>query len=311
MRSITLRATPIVATLMVLALVSAQSANAATTNEFMVKTTASTGSIVTQAAVATTKPGPGNTGVPAGTALTVYNGDLVITKPGTVITALDIRGYVSVQADNVTIRKSIIRGGAAATTNRALVAAWWQHKNFVIEDSTLVAANRSLRIDGLSGSGITAQRLNIYGVVDGVKVIGNNVSVSGSWIHDTIYSTSDPNQSDGKTHDDSFQVEGGSNITISGNSAEDAHNSAVMVTQNRSATSNLHISGNWFKDGACTVNVTQTNRGPITGSSITSNRFGAGHYGYTCAVRVPKTSPFTISGNLWDATSKGIVPQVF
>ena len=44
------------------------------------------------------QPGPGNTGVPAGTALTVMNGDLTITTAGATYSGLDIHGFVKVEA---------------------------------------------------------------------------------------------------------------------------------------------------------------------------------------------------------------------
>ena len=42
------------------------------------------------------KPGPGNTGVPAGVSLRVVTGDQVYTKDNQVISGLDIRGYVRI-----------------------------------------------------------------------------------------------------------------------------------------------------------------------------------------------------------------------
>src|SRR5207237_8813035 len=63
------------------------------------------------------QPGPNNTGVPAGTTLTVFNGDLTIDTAGATYSNLDIHGYVKVNAPNVTIKNSIIRGGAGAPGN--------------------------------------------------------------------------------------------------------------------------------------------------------------------------------------------------
>ena len=61
-------------------------------------------------------PDAGNTGVRPGTQLTVRQGDLVITTPGTVIDGWDIRGYVEIKASGVVIRNSILRGGTLAPT---------------------------------------------------------------------------------------------------------------------------------------------------------------------------------------------------
>ena len=82
------------------------------------------------ASAATARPGSSNTGVPVGTTLRVHQGDLVVTKAGTVIDSLDIRGEVYIKANNVKITRSIVRGGAAATKPRALVMAWWNFTGF-------------------------------------------------------------------------------------------------------------------------------------------------------------------------------------
>jgi hypothetical protein len=225
---------------------------------------------------------------------------------------MDIRGYVEVHADNVVIRRSILRGGSTARSNRALVMSWWGAKNLRIEDSTLVAMNPSLHVDGVSGAGFTARRLDISGVVDAVKVIGSGVTVENSWLHDTLHSTNDPNQKDGRTHDDSIQIEGGSGIVVRGNVLEDAHNAAIQVTQNFSATTSVRIEGNVISDGVCTLNVTERGLGaPIRGMTVSNNRFGSGSEGTRCPMLLPASSPIAVSGNVWDATGQKATPRWF
>lgn len=275
----------------------------------------SSGSTTTQVSTTSSKPGAGTAGVPAGTSLRVHNGDLRITQPGTVIDGWDIRGYVEIQADNVTIKRSMIRGGAAATSNRALVEAWWQYKNFVIEDSTLKASSYSLHIDGISGSNFTARRLNISGVVDPVKVIGSNVTVTDSWLHDTIHSDNDPNQSDGRTHDDNVQIVGGSNIVLRGNVMTDSHNAAIMISQGYAPTTSVRIENNWLGNGVCTINVSNSGAGgagkPIQGLQITGNRFAPGTEGTRCPMRLPSGTPIQLTANVWDNTNTTATPQWF
>lgn len=260
-----------------------------------------------------TPPPSGTYGVPPGTALTVHQGNLVIKTAGTVIDRMDIHGDVQVQAANVTIKRSIIRGSTAATRTDALIAAWWGFKNLRVEDSTLRADHPSVHLDGLSGSNFTASRLDISNVVDTVKVIGPNVTVADSWLHQHFHSDNDPNQPDGHTHDDGIQVEGGANIVISGNKITDAHNAAIMITQNYSQTSNVQIRNNALSGGACTINMTQMGKGtPLTGMAISGNRFGTGTYGYACAMRLPKASSFSLSDNLWaSAPARTLLPQWF
>src|SRR4029079_19514480 len=49
-------------------------------------------------------PTKDTTGVPARTQLTVHEGDIVVKKAGTVLDGLDIHGFVTIQAPNVTIK---------------------------------------------------------------------------------------------------------------------------------------------------------------------------------------------------------------
>jgi hypothetical protein len=261
--------------------------------------------------VATTKPGSTNTGVPAGTALKVYNGDLTVTKDGTIVEALDIRGSVYVHANNVTIKKSLIRGGPASKNQQAIIASWWGNTNIKVEDSTLRADHPSYWQDGLSGGNITATRLNISNVVDSVKVIGGNVTVANSWLHNNVHYSPDPNQSDNMTHDDGIQVTGGKNIVITGNSIDGAHNAALMVGQGKTVA-NVTVSGNYLGGGGCTINVTQSGVGtPIQGMVIKNNQFGTGRYGTSCPMRLPSASPISLSANVWATTGAATQPQRF
>ncbi len=49
--------------------------------------------------------------------------------------------------------------------------AWWKYKNLKVINSTLKAEFPSIYVDGLSGSNYTAEGLDIYGVVDALKVL--------------------------------------------------------------------------------------------------------------------------------------------
>jgi hypothetical protein len=240
-------------------------------------------------------------GVPANTALRVVNGDLTITEPGTVLSNVDLNGYLTVRADNVTIKNSILRGGAAATTGRALVMSWSGAKNLVVQDSTLVPRYPSAYVDGISGKDFTAERVNISGTVDAVKVTGSNVIVRNSWLHDAYYRSSGVKyQADGSTHNDGVQIEGGGNITISGTKISGFHNSAIMVTQNVARITGLNIQGNTLSGGGCTVNMAEKGKGGMGGVRVVSNRFGRNNTGsYACPMLIHTITKAVISGNTW------------
>ena len=51
--------------------------------------------------------------MPTGTTLRVLYGDIRITTPGMVVEAADIRRFPRVEAPNVTVKRSVVRGGTA------------------------------------------------------------------------------------------------------------------------------------------------------------------------------------------------------
>ncbi|HEY3438775.1 MAG TPA: hypothetical protein VGK35_13915, partial [Actinotalea sp.] len=116
--------------------------------------------IAAPAPAPSTLPGPTNTGVPAGTTLTVWNGDYTVTTPGAVISNLDIRGYLRIKADNVTVKNTIVRGRDGLTTSMSLVQS--TQVGVKIIDTELVAAYPSYWIDGFVGNNVTFTRVNVH-----------------------------------------------------------------------------------------------------------------------------------------------------
>jgi len=234
--------------------------------------------------------------VPAGTSLTVYEGDLVITEPGTVIDGLDIRGFVEVRAANVTIRNSIVRGGQPGAQD-SLVRSATPGASLTITDSEL-AATIPWATDGLRGSNITAQRLEIRNVLDGAHFWGEgDVTLQDSWIHGILHFASDP-RGGGPSHDDAIQIQSGSGYVITGNRLEGGNNAAIQLTQDAGPTSDVRISGNWLDGGGCTVNLAQKDLGPLQGIAVTGNTFGDSTY--NCAIIRPAAGSITTSGNVGD-----------
>src|SRR5262249_54101191 len=84
-------------------------------------------------------PDPSNTGVPPGTPLNSYDGDLRVTTPGTVISDVSVLGTVEILASDVTIRDSEV-----TTTDGTLGHNIWISPgadNVVIENTTLRGAD--------------------------------------------------------------------------------------------------------------------------------------------------------------------------
>lgn len=249
----------------------------------------------------TGQPGPANTGVPEGTVLQRYYGNLTITQDGTVIDGMDVRGFVSVQADNVVIKNSIIHGGDPGTVNSSLISAYGDHVNLVIQDTTLIGAYPSPYLDGLKGRNFTAVRLDISNVVDTVLIFGDNATVKDSWLHGNTHFAHDPRTPDGVSHDDNVQIEGGNNILLQHNTLEGATGSAIIITQNYSRSENIRILDSFISGGSCSVNLTEKGQGPIQNVLVQGNEFGPSSI-RGCAVIAPSTSPVTMVDNVWKGT---------
>jgi hypothetical protein len=255
------------------------------------------------------KPGPANTGVPTGTRLTVVRGDQVYSTANQVISGLDIHGYVRIRAKNVTIRNSIVRGGAPRCNAAVIVVD--DGGSARIEDSEIVAENPNPCLDGIWATDTTMLRLDISNVVDGVKAF-DNVTLQDSYVHDLARFASDPNQGGGATHNDSVQTfEGNRNIVLRHNTllAGPQGNAAYQVSQDGGkTTTNVRVEYNWLDGGGCTLNFSHSDGPPMTGIFVVGNRFGRGSQ-FDCPILLStRTSLSENRGNVWDDTGQPI-PQ--
>jgi hypothetical protein len=264
--------------------------------------------------VALAKPGPDNTGVPPGTSLRVVTGDQTYTTDNQVISGLDIRGYVRIQAQNVTIKNSIVRGGAPRCNAAVIYVVGGS--SATIQDSEIVPSQPNACLDGIWATNATLQRLDIHGTVDGVKAF-NNVVLQDSYIHALSWFASDPNQGGTPTHNDTVQTyQGSSNITIRRNNlnpstdAGTKGNAAYQVTQDEGyAATNLRIEGNWLDGGGCSLNFSHKGGPtPMTGIYVINNRFGRGSQ-FNCPILISTQTVLSQNtGNVWDDTGTPIPP---
>lgn len=250
------------------------------------------------AAASTGRPDAGNTGVPAGTKLTRHNGDLVITKAGTVIDGLDVYGTVSVRADNVVIKNTRIRGKVAAY-NTPLVSMNKGNRNLRVIDTTISPDKPSPNLYGIMGWEFTLERVNISKVVDSVHIYGSNVTIKSSWLHSNVHYAKDPNFGGTPTHDDGIQIQKGDNIRILGNRIEDAYNVTVMITQDMGRTSDVQLVGNWLDGAGCNLNIAEKGRGALQGLVAKDNTFGRNTRHQDCAMISPTSTKIAISGNVY------------
>jgi len=245
------------------------------------------------------KPSLESTGVPAGVSLKAHYGDIVVRKAGTVLRGLDIHGFVDVRAPNVTIVRSIVRGGYA-TSNRGMVTNYG-NKGLVIKDTDFLPAHETVWQDGMKGSDFTLVRVRITGNVDSVKVQGDNVSILDSLLENTHYFSSDPNQGGGPSHNDGVQIQSGTNLRIVGNNIHGNTNFAVLGAADIADTRNLLIEGNWLDGGHCTVKL-EEDGGHQLSTSVLRNRFGPTRQVSRCALVAVRGSAVSASGNVWEGS---------
>jgi hypothetical protein len=236
--------------------------------------------------MATQFPDATTTGVPCGMTLSP-SGSLTINTPGAVIEGLDIRGSVTILADNVTLMNCKITSDDWAVIN-------------VVGNGDVV---ENCEINGMVGDGTrgisgqgTFLNNNIYNVEDGIYITGSNTDIEGNYIHDLQSSNSSPHYDGIQTDSDSG---GYSNITISYNSVvnQNTQTSAVNISNYFGPISNVNIDNNLLVGGGYTIYVDgQFSGGPITQVSVTNNHIGPGYYGPT---DFNQTSP-DYTGNVYD-----------
>lgn len=248
------------------------------------------------------RPAAANTGVPPGTRLTRHDGDITITKAGTVLKDLDVHGFVVVEASNVTIERSIVRGGVSHG-DTALVKVV-SGSNVLVEDSELVPEDPSVQIDGIRGANYTVLRDNIHGTTDGSKVTGDNVTITDSYVHDLPFWAHDPDQGGKPAHNDGVEIFVGKNLHITNNAFYVASygNSAMQVNQNLGNVTDLHFTGNYADGGKCTVNLVNMPRPSMTGIQVDNNRFGRNTSIANCAIFAKNAVTLTHVNDVWDDT---------
>ncbi len=228
------------------------------------------------------KPGPHNTGVPAGTTLTP-SGSIRVEQDGAIVEDLDIDGAVTILANNVTIRRVRIRSGDYYPIR------YFDNDNtgLVVEDSEIEGTTDDATAS-ISFVNYTARRLNIHGAADGFKADAN-VVIEDSWVHDLRNGLDQ--------HNDGVQSTGGKGVTLRNNWISGASNAAVQTGDLGGATEDLTLECNWFGGGGWTLNIRGTGATVPKNTRIVNNVFSRDHgYGpWTLDDPTP-----TIEGNTYE-----------
>lgn len=238
-------------------------------------------------------PDASNTGVPPGTKLTVVNGDLEVNKAGAVVSGKDIRGCITVDAPNVTIRDSKIT--CTGFYGIASFTGAYSGGRLRIEDVEVDCQDHNTTAVG--SFNVTALRMNIHGCENGFD-IDNTFTVQDTYIHD-LY--------EGATgHADGVQLAGGSNITIVHNTIFDPGGTSAIIS-NPDKNSNVLVQSNLMAGGAYTLYCPSDSS---TDYRVIGNRVSTvfsskgGEYGpWTDCAKVAVNT-----GNVWDNTLSPLPP---
>lgn len=267
-------------------------------------TTAPVASYAADVLIPTKSPDATTTGTKRNAKLKIINGDLIITRDNSVYDGVDVRGFVIVQAQNVTIKNSIIRGGRATTQQGLINAVDAKVKNLRIENNYLIPTYPSIWVEGIRGHHYTAIGNDIKNVVDGFSVLNTsktkpelNVVIAKNYVHALAYFSPCSYQKDNRTHNDGIQIHGGTGVKIVGNairvfasqSAGNAKNknvpapddyypsvtgSGIAITPITGPVTNVLIDHNWLDYGSQTITGAVGSYGSQSSVTITYNKFG-------------------------------------
>ena len=186
-------------------------------------------------------PNADTTGVPPGTKLTP-SGRVEVTKAGTVIDGLDIKGALVIKADNVVVTRSRISAGDE------LYPVNVKSGSVTIEDSEITGGTTA----AVCCTNFTLRRVEIHDVMEGPRM-HDNTTIEDSWIHHLKRFPGG--------HIDALQSEGGDHIRIVGNrleaynpDAKDPMNAVFQFGTRVKKMTNCVFEGNYNTGGNYAIN---------------------------------------------------------
>ncbi|MGF9764743.1 right-handed parallel beta-helix repeat-containing protein [Microvirga sp. 0TCS3.31] len=217
-------------------------------------------------------PTAANAGVPSGTTLTP-SGDIIVTKAGTVLNGLDIKGMVIIRADNVTVQNSRISSNAYAG-----VKVEKGFKGASVINSDIDGMGSTAGSYGIMGNG-TFVGNDIRGFENGIHLTDGSSTIRGNYIHGL--------QAPGSPHYDGIQSMGGqSNTLIERNTILARGTSAIFIDNMFGPIDGVTVRNNYLGDDGLFLGYTMYvlgDRGghyPVTNVTIRDNYIIKGKYGF-------------------------------
>ncbi|ONI81169.1 hypothetical protein ALI144C_21755 [Actinosynnema sp. ALI-1.44] len=213
-------------------------------------------------------PDASNTGwQPTGVKLTTAGVNLTseaefqITERGAVIDGKDIRGCVSIKADNVKIKRSRIR-----CESYFPIRIYEGFRNAVIEDTEIDGLNSATTNAAVGFEYYTLRRVNIHSLGEGPHM-GADVVIEDSYVHDLA--------SCDICHNDAIQSSGARNVVLRHNTfINDAmgKNAVVRIATEQGDSHNFLVEDNLLAGGNFAVQVRSQGNGFPVGVRVLNNR---------------------------------------
>lgn len=252
------------------------------------------------------RPGPENTGVPAGVSLTP-SGPVTVTEDGAVIEGLDVDGCIRIDADDVVVRNTRIRCSRQPGEDRTH-AIRVRGRNTLIEHVEIDGRGDPWTM-GIVGSLVTVRHTEIHGVGDGIKAATRS-RYESNYIHSLV-------AGEGQ-HNDGIQMSQGRDAVIRGNRIvhRPQQTSAILIKADNGAISDVTIEGNWLEGGNYTLYVigkgpSPRGDGSRTDYATTDVLVRGNHFSrsYKHGILLSRNVDGLVwAGNVWDDTGEPIGP---
>jgi hypothetical protein len=237
-------------------------------------------------------PNADNTGVPSSTSLT-SSGSITAATAGAIIDARHVTGSITVNAPNVTIRRTRV-------DSDAFMAIRSNSTGLVVEDSEIMDTDGGTMCHNAVGGGdVTVRRVEVKDCENGADIGDGNVLMADNYIRDLAAPSAGTSQHpDGSPHTDGIQGGcGGSNITVRHNwidptATGGATAGIIMCTPtNLSASTTYRIEDNYIdgRGASYAVYATRQADAAAKGNYINRNRLLRGTFGYLACARVGVT----------------------